>query len=866
MKKDKNRIFEDDSSKIILNQIFTAIVAVVGVLIIGFVPNIAVKIILAVLFIAVICASLYFVTRKITKVISSKLDELDAKSSLYESILDAIPLLVSAVDNNMKYTYMNKAFENLMVKKGAIKSRQSAYGLQCSIAKSTLCDTEDCGIRQLKENSNSETYFEWFGYSCKQNAAVIKDSFGKEAGYVEVITNTTSEVKEKEYSNNEIAQLSEYLNMIADGDLSFNTEITSDDDSNEELRELYSKISDSINKVKNSLSTLEDESVKLSEAGVNGDLDVRGDESGLNGIYARIIQGFNQTFDAVKAPLEAASEFIEKLANGDEVDSLDNTYNGSYSTIIVNLNSLRESLFGMLSEVYDLTQIGINGQFDSRGDSSSLQGFYMIVLDNINEMLNAVEIPLNESSAVLHKISLNDYTAQMSDNYNGIFKDFSDSVNEALTSLRIVQDCIIEMGVGDLSRLNEFKKIGKRSENDNILPALTNVLQTVQNLINESNRLASAASDGRLDVRGTPEDFNGSYQQIIEGMNHTMEAFATPIEEASQTLQNLADGDLTVAMEGEYKGEYNRIKTSLNQTIQVFFELIGKISFACEQVASGSKQVSDASQSLSQGTTEQASAVEQLSSSIAEVAAQTNQNASNAIKANELSTDAKNHAADGTKTMGSLLNAMIEINQSSSKISKIIKVIDDIAFQTNMLSLNAAIEAARAGQAGKGFAVVADEVRSLAARSADAAKETSALIDGSISKVKIGTDLSNETAEKLNLISESIDKTASLVGKIATASNEQATAISQIDRGVNQVSSVVQTASATSEETAASSEELFSQADVLLNLIRKFKLNNEFSGSSATNKSENSKEKRQTANLHVQQQNLNKQSIDLGKY
>jgi methyl-accepting chemotaxis protein len=250
--------------------------------------------------------------------------------------------------------------------------------------------------------------------------------------------------------------------------------------------------------------------------------------------------------------------------------------------------------------------------------------------------------------------------------------------------------------------------------------------------------------------------------------------------------------------------------------------VLGNIDIAAEQVTTGSKQVADSTQALSQGATEQASSIEELTASIAQMAVQTKHNALNASQANELAIKAKDEAVQGNERMKNMLTAMSEINAASSSISKVVKVIDEIAFQTNMLALNAAVEAARAGQHGRGFAVVAEEVRHLAARSANAVKETTALIEGSIQKSQAGTKIADQTAEALGKIVAEVEQAANLVSEIATASNDQATAIAQIDQGLVQVSGVVQTNSATAEEIAASSEELSSQAEMLKEMVDKF--------------------------------------------
>jgi methyl-accepting chemotaxis protein len=303
-----------------------------------------------------------------------------------------------------------------------------------------------------------------------------------------------------------------------------------------------------------------------------------------------------------------------------------------------------------------------------------------------------------------------------------------------------------------------------------------------------------------------------------------------PVKLASEYADNLASGDLTHELPEKLlkrNDELGSLGQAFGKVIDNLNELLSNIRATADQVAAGARQISDSSMHLSQGATEQASSIEELTATIEEISSQTKLNAENATQANNIATDAERNASIGNEQMRMMLGAMDEINTSSKNISKIIKVIDDIAFQTNILALNAAVEAARAGQAGKGFAVVAQEVRNLAAKSAAAAKETTALIEGSIKKVNDGTRIANDTAEQLKKIVNDITQVAEIINSINIASNEQASGIAQINQGIMQVSHVVQENSSTSEESAAASEELSGQAAMLKEQIAVFKLKND---------------------------------------
>lgn len=348
---------------------------------------------------------------------------------------------------------------------------------------------------------------------------------------------------------------------------------------------------------------------------------------------------------------------------------------------------------------------------------------------------------------------------------------------------------------------------------------VASILEPLSEIEVVAQELAAGNLHSNLDYHS--EDEIGS---LAHSLRKSIRILGSYVDDISRAMKEFSDGNFDVEPEVKWNGDFVGILDSFMMFEESMSETVRDIHRVAEQVSNGAEQVAASSMDLAEGASEQAAVTEELSATITNVSERVSQNADNA---KEISKNVENlgmEIVNSNGKMKEMVESMNAINDSSQEISKIIATINDIASQTNLLALNASIEAARAGDAGKGFAVVANQVSVLAAQSAEAAKESTALIESSVNAVGKGMVIADETASQLENVVTGSKVITNEVNKVAEALKAQTSAISQINEGVDQINGVVQTNSATSEECAAASQELSGQSETLEKLINKFKV------------------------------------------
>ncbi len=609
----------------------------------------------------------------------------------------------------------------------------------------------------------------------------------------------------------------EYIDRIAKGDIP--PSIT------DEYRGDFNETKNNINQLIDNLKGRGEAVDKLIDAAVNGRLDYRADTSQFIGSHKVAIDSVNDLIDAMVAPLNVAAEYIDRIAQGDNPEPIADEYRGDFNEIKNNINLMLNNLGKRARAVNELIEAAVGGRLDFRADTSSFTGSHKTAIDNVNKLIDAMVAPLNVAAEYIDRIAKGDIPSPITDEYKGDFNEIKNNINTCIAAINLLVSDASDLARSAVEgRLDARADISRHyGDYRSIVKGVNETLDAVIEPIRESAEVLQALSEGRLDIQVSGM-YRGDHATLKNSVNSTIESLNEYIGEISSVLKEMSMGNLNVAITGTYKGDFIELKDSLNAIIGAFNEILDEINRAADQVSSGAGQVAGSSQALSQAATEQASAIEEITASVAEIAGQTKENALNANRANDFAIVASKQASQGNQHMNDMLNAMTEVNEAAHNISRIIKVIDEIAFQTNILALNAAVEAARAGEHGKGFAVVAEEVRNLAARSANAARETTDMIEGTIKTVDTGSNIARSTAVALEEIVHGVGQATELVGEIAAASNQQATGVAQIDMGIGQIAQIISMNSATSEETAAASQQLAGQAEVLKDKVGDFKL------------------------------------------
>ncbi|MDD3023489.1 MAG: PAS domain-containing protein, partial [Syntrophomonadaceae bacterium] len=309
-------------------------------------------------------------------------------------------------------------------------------------------------------------------------------------------------------------------------------------------------------------------------------------------------------------------------------------------------------------------------------------GDFQDLINGVNDLLDAVISPVHDVIDILGRAAVNDFELIVKD-YPGAWGELKSAINTVIGRLFSVTDVVTHVSQGNLGDISDLKSLGRRSENDNLIPALIHMLEEIQKLADDTHLLTRAALEGKLSERADASQHSGEFSKIVAGINETLDAILLPINEAEGCLKEMARGNLDVSMTGSYQGDHAMIKDALNHTLDSINEILNEVSRSTEGLATGSQQVSNSSQSLAQGATESAAALEEISSSMHELTAQTKQNAENAAQANQLADQARTDAIKGREQMNLMGTAMKDISDSAADISKIIKAIDEIAFQTN---------------------------------------------------------------------------------------------------------------------------------------------------------------------------------------
>ncbi|ACL16414.1 methyl-accepting chemotaxis protein [Methanosphaerula palustris] len=704
--------------------------------------------------------------KKMAEEINSLLDIFVEKNTWYKAIIDAVPFPIHVTDMEMKWTLMNSAFEKVLIDQGAIKDRDSSMGMPCFTANATICNTDNCGIRQLQKGV-PESYFDWGGRSFKQATSFLNDKKGVHIGYVEVVQDLTSILAVRDFTRAEVDRMAANLSLLAEGNLNFNLDVRQVDEFTLAEHADFLKMNESLQQVQQAVSTLINDGIQLTESTVKGNLSVRADASRHKGDFKRIIEGFNDTLDAIILPIEAGNKvlcqirggdlsermeiecsgdhqkmkdaingvhawlndliaFITKIANGDLTANINKS--SEHDQVHEWLMLLKDNINALVADTEMLSGAAVEGKLAIRADATKHQGDFRKIIEGFNKTLDAVIEPVNEAMRVANEFSQYNYKARTDKNLKvaGDFIKFRDALDNIGIS--------ISAAIGEISV--QVTDLAASAEEANA--SIEEVISGAQQVAESAGKVSSNAEKG-----------NQGLEQVLKAMED-LSAAVEEVTASSESVATLANGANTLSKDGaELARKAEQGMVGITRSTTEVDQIIGEIKVEMQKIG-------------------------KIVGLISDLANQTNLLALNAA----IEAARAGDAGRGFAVVAAEVKSLAQESRTSAE-----SIAEMIGGLQHKSELAAQATASASKEVGEGSAVL------------------------------------SETLNIFNRIVGDIEKITRSVEEVASASEEQAATVEEITASVHEVSSLVDGTASDAGDAAAASEESSAAIDEVGKII-----------------------------------------------
>ena len=556
--------------------------------------------------------------------------------------IDSMPSPVMIIDNNMTIQYMNQLGATVLR-----QGKSQLIGTKCyDQFRTSDCRTANCACaRAIQEGREVKSEAKANPAGMEMEIAYtgipIKDDQGKIIGALELVIDQTAIKKAekiakkiREYQETEVMKVIDGLGSLSSGHLDFKLEVTKSDSDTSEVEKMFINIANSVNQSVQAINALVKDANMLSLAAVEGKLDTRADASKHGGDFKKIVDGVNNTLDAVIGPLNVAAEYVDRISKGDIPPKITDKYNGDFNEIKNNLNTCIDAINGLVTDANILSQAAVEGKLDTRADASKHGGDYRKIVEGVNKTLDSVIGPLNVAAEYVDRISKGDIPPKITDKYNGDFNEIKNNLNTCIDAINaLVGDANILVKAAIEGRLDtradaakhggDFRKIVEgvnktldavigplnvaaeyvdRISKGNIPPKITDTyngdfneiknnlntcIDAINALVGDTNILVKAAIEGRLDTRADAAKHGGDFRKIVEGVNKTLDSVIGPLNVAAEYVDRIAKGDIPPKITDKYNGDFNEIKNNLNTCIDAINALVGDANILVKAAVEG---------------------------------------------------------------------------------------------------------------------------------------------------------------------------------------------------------------------------------------------------------------------------------------